>query len=143
MWFKAFMGGQAFISIALVGSLTMGTLGFGTTIAKTLSNQGEAPAYPRNENGQTYGSALYATSPETEPDLILAKGEDGTIGYVRSVDLNGVMPKSPQEALELQSKVKSARKINLYAVDGETIIGTFIIDKGIVEMEISDDQISD
>lgn len=38
--------------------------------------------YPKNKNGQTYGSAAYATSPETEPDLILATGVDGTEGYL-------------------------------------------------------------
>lgn len=27
-----------------------------------------APKHPTNQSGETYGSALYATSPETEPD---------------------------------------------------------------------------
>ena len=38
--------------------------------------------YPKNINGQTYGSSADATSPETEPELISAIGVDGTAGYV-------------------------------------------------------------
>jgi len=85
------------------------------------------------------GSASYATSLETEPDLILATGVGGTIGYVQSEDLHGVQPKTPEEALELMRKAPSVRKIPLYAVDGKTVIGTFEIDKGtVVEYEFHD-----
>lgn len=38
--------------------------------------------YPKNKNGQTYGSAADATSYETGPDLISATGVDGTTGYL-------------------------------------------------------------
>jgi len=51
--------------------------------------------YPKNKNGQTYGSSAGATSPETEPELISAIGEDGTEGYVLKKDLDGELPKSP------------------------------------------------
>lgn len=123
------------IGIALVAGIIVGTIYIGpamaSTIANTYSNRSIEPAhvYPRNENGQTYGSELYATSPATAPDLILARGVDGTIGYVRSADLNEEMPKTPEEALAQQNmhKVGDVRQIPLYAVDGKTVIGKFNI----------------
>lgn len=62
----------------------------------------KAPNYPKNENGQTYGSAADATSPKTEPDLIRAVGVDETVGYVLKKDLDGELPKTPEEALAIQ-----------------------------------------
>ncbi|WP_052475958.1 sigma-E factor regulatory protein RseB domain-containing protein [Cohnella kolymensis] len=86
------------------------------------------PSFPTNENGQTYGSASDATSPETEPDLIKAHGVDGTEGYVLKTDLDGEMPRNPQEALAQQeSRPAGGRDIPLYDVDGETVIGVFHI----------------
>jgi len=63
----------------------------------------KAPNYPKNEKGQTYGSAGDAISSETEPDLISAVGIDGTMGYVLKKDLEGEMPKTPEEALAIQN----------------------------------------
>ena len=91
-------------------------------------NTTPAPKYQVNESGETYGSALYATSLETEPDLIEAYGADGTLGYVKKTDLHGgVSPKSPEEALQLQEKAKLSppRTIPLYKSDGKTVIGEF------------------
>ncbi len=90
--------------------------------------------YPTNENGQTYGSAADANSltshgtPGTEPDLIRAVGVDGTSGYVLKKDLDGELPKKPEEALAIQrSRPPGGRDIPLYDVDGETVIGVFHI----------------
>jgi len=55
----------------------------------------------------------------------LAEGEDGTIGYVKKEDLNGPLPKTPEEAVKL-NKAKPI-EIPLYKDDGETVIGKFII----------------
>jgi hypothetical protein len=88
----------------------------------------KAPNYPENENGQTYGSAGDATSPEIEPELIRAIGVDGTEGYVLKKDLDGKQPKSPEEAIAIQnSRSPGGRNIPLYDVDGKTIIGVFHI----------------
>ena len=132
MWLKSLMGRTAIIGATLVAGITLGTLSFSPAISTTLSNQSQAPApvFPKNENGQTYGSDLYCTSPETGPDLISAKGVHGTDGYVLSVDLYGLMPKTPQEALAQQQKAGSVRKIPLFAADGKTVIGTFNIVTG-------------
>lgn len=91
-----------------------------------------APEYSKNESGETYGSVLKATSPANEPDLIQAIGEDGTIGYVRNSDLIGKQPKTPEEAIKMNTEA-CEKEINLYTSDGKTVIGKFKIIKGIIE----------
>jgi len=82
--------------------------------------------FPKNKNGQTYGSASDATSSKTRPDLIQAIGVDGTKGYVLKKDIEGEQPKSPEEAIAIQnSRPPGGRDIPLYDVDGETVIGVF------------------
>ncbi|MFC5604420.1 metal ABC transporter substrate-binding protein [Sporosarcina koreensis] len=83
--------------------------------------------YPINDNGQTYGPNMGdATITLGEPDLLSAKGENGKIGYVKKVDLEGPQPRTPAEAVRLTKEAKP-REIPLYDVDGETIIGKFIV----------------
>jgi len=120
--------------IALATGLTVGMLGFSPTFTNTMPNQSQAPVYPTNEYGQTYGSDSLATSPDTEPDLILAQGVDGTKGYVLNEDLNPELPKTPEEAMEQMRKYPNGRTIPLYDVDGKTIIGKFHIGKPKVEI---------
>lgn len=92
----------------------------------TEENFDSTKVYQINKYGQTYGSSLYAVSAETEPDLIIAKGIDGTIGYVYSADLYGKEPKNPEEAIIMQKLNKDKiRTIPLYASDGKTVIGEF------------------
>ena len=83
--------------------------------------------YPTNENGQTYGPNMgdLILSELGESDLILAEGENGTIGYVKQEDLHGPQPKTPEEAVKLNEA--KPREIPLYDVDGETVIGKFIV----------------
>ncbi|WP_422661192.1 hypothetical protein ACK8P5_12190 [Paenibacillus sp. EC2-1] len=82
--------------------------------------------FPKNNNGQTYGSSADASSPEMEPELISAVGIDGTKGYVLKKDLDGERPKSPEEAIAIQnSRPPGGVDIPLYDVDGETVIGVF------------------
>lgn len=84
--------------------------------------------YPKNKNGQTYGSAADATSYETGPDLISATGVDGTTGYLLKKDIDGEQPKTPEEALAIQnSRPPGGYDIPLYDVDGKTVIGVFHI----------------
>lgn len=80
----------------------------------------EVFAYKVNENGETYGSELYAEVCGETPDLIAAICTDGTIGYVRNSDLNP-KPKTIEEAIELND----ITEISLYNSDGETVIGVF------------------
>lgn len=93
------------------------------------------PEYNTNANGQIFGSALKATSPETEPDLILVDADNGESGYVLKKhldDANGTTAaksfKSPQEAIEWQNtEGKANRRIPVFETDGKTVIGTFTI----------------
>ncbi|WP_144938534.1 peptidase M56 BlaR1 [Paenibacillus sp. 32O-W] len=91
------------------------------------------PVFPKNNKGQTYGSAANVKSSDEEPDLIEAIGIDGNIGYVLKKDLEEDMPKSPEEAVA-RTKAKqlagNIRYIPLYESDGETVIGKFRIQSG-------------
>ena len=78
--------------------------------------------YRINDRGERYGSALDIDIGML--DLVLAYGTNGQIGYVRAVDLDEPIPKSPEEAANYRTTDKS---INLYAEDGVTIIGQFMI----------------
>lgn len=99
---------------------------YGKTIIGSFHIGAKNMNYPKNKNGKTYGSSADATSPETEPELISAIGVDGTAGYVLKKDLDGELPKSPEEAVAIQnSRSPGGRDIPLYDVDGETVIGVF------------------
>ncbi len=88
--------------------------------------------YQKNDSGETYGNNLQAKQLGYEAELILAVGEGGTTGYVRTSDLNGEEPSSPEEAQTLQEeRIKNGdtgRYIPLYESNGETIIGTFKVE---------------
>ncbi|WP_036746700.1 hypothetical protein [Paenibacillus sp. UNC451MF] len=60
-------------------------------------------SYPKNKNGQTYGSATDAASKEAEPELISAIGVNGTKGYVLKKDIDGELPKSPRKPLRFKA----------------------------------------
>ncbi|UPK41142.1 hypothetical protein [Paenibacillus pabuli] len=99
---------------------------YGKTIIGSFHISPKSMNYPKNKKGQTYGSSADATSPETEPELISAIGEDGTSGYVLKKDLDGELPKSPEEAIAIQnSRSPGGLDIPLFDVDGETVIGVF------------------
>lgn len=97
------------------------------------------PKYPKNEVGQTYGSAAMAVTPEQEPNLIKAVGVGGVEGFIYREDLAGKMPSTPEEALAKQKQTEKLmarvaagkpvvmRTIPLYEVDGVTVIGKFEI----------------
>ena len=63
------------------------------------------------------------------PGLLLAQGEDGTLGDVRITDLGEPQPATPEEAVALMAEREASgyagRYINLYAPDGVTVIGRF------------------
>ncbi|WP_143021611.1 hypothetical protein [Paenibacillus sp. OK060] len=98
----------------------------GKTIIGSFHISAKNMNYPKNKNGQTYGSSADATSLETEPELISAIGEGGTAGYVLKKDLDGELPKSPEEAIAIQnSRSPDGRDIPMFDVDGETVIAVF------------------
>lgn len=76
--------------------------------------------YPVNERGETYG-------PEVDdlpsPDLSLAIGKDGVMGYLREAEIN-YTPSTTEEA-GLISESDDPVQYNLYLQDGVTVIGIF------------------
>lgn len=114
------------VAVVLAGLL----IGAGSVAAYASSlNRGQdlQTSFPRNASGMTYGSGLDAVSPATEPDLIEAIGVDGTHGYVRATDVKPSAPTTPANALAKQTSA-GARTVPLYAVDGKTVIGSFVLD---------------
>ncbi|SDS84568.1 hypothetical protein [Microterricola viridarii] len=94
-----------------------------------------APEYEMNRQGLTYGSAVDAISPETEPDLIQAVATNGKEGFVRKTELDAVNGtaaqasfKSPEDALKWQA-TEGAKDhvIPVYGVDGSTVLGEFLV----------------
>jgi len=96
---------------------------------RTLNSVEQIPPIGINSNGESYGSGLYEILSDVKLDLIQAEGIDGTVGYVRSTDLEVGKFNSPEEAVVYQATQKNSngRTIPLYDADGETIIGNFKI----------------
>jgi len=132
------------IGSTLCLGIIVGSWGVNLAFAKNNNdNTSSAPKYQVNESGQTYGSNMEAESIETEPDLIYACGTNGISGYVKKSDLNGDMPKTPEEAIEITRKNKSqnSREIPLYEEDGKTIIGSYKIggsNANVIELKAED-----
>lgn len=92
--------------------------------------------FPVNENGETYGSAMYAEL-DAVPDLVLARGDNGVEGYLRAVEcaflLDPNPPKSPEEAIARQEAEQGKTFVyNVYALDGVTVVDTFTLNSGSV-----------
>jgi hypothetical protein len=134
MWFKSYEV-RRIIGIALVACLAAAASVVSFTNISTNRSQAPVHVFPRNANGQTYGSVISRpglVTPGSVPDLIKAQGVDGTIGYVRFTDLQGPQPKNPQEAVALSKKNLASPRhlIPLYAVDGKTVIGSVFVGGG-------------
>lgn len=97
--------------------------------------------YEVNSNGETYGSGSKEAILGVAPDLIKARGVDGTLGYVRSEDIEPEAAENPEEAVKMMERQKSddVKIVPLYKVDGKTIIGEFkletISEKDIIKIE--------
>lgn len=167
---KTGMSARAGVSIAVVAVATLiGGVGLGAVAAASnpveaapvglsaeqgvLTTPKPAPTYPQNANGQTYGSAAEATSPDNEPDLISVITTNnllpadaakltateiaavdtgrGEVGYVRKTELNdanGSNIKSPDEAAEwMRDGARKDHAVTVYEKDGVTPIGQFIV----------------
>jgi hypothetical protein len=61
--------------------------------------------------------------------MIPAVGNNGKEGYVYVSDFHGDMPSSPEEAMKIRESMDNGtykpRTINVYDIDGKTIIDTF------------------
>lgn len=81
--------------------------------------------YPENESGQTYGPDMGDILHES-PDLLLAEGKNGTLGYIYSDQPTGAA--SPDELDEYYDSISDGISTPLYLHDGKTIIGEFDFD---------------
>jgi hypothetical protein len=87
-----------------------------------------------NDSGQTFGAGADADTDAELPDLVLAIGDDGTVGYVASSNLTA-SPATPEEVLQLPIDSSGAepvhsepsRTVPLFDKDGVTSIGQFTI----------------
>lgn len=121
------------IAIAATGGIALAALGVlaGGALASAFDQRQdgvEAQPYQTNDSGQTYGSNIGSTSPETDPDLILVIGDHGVEGYVYSSELNTPAPASPAEAVAGQTPPGEVEAVlDVYAADGTTKVDTFTI----------------
>jgi len=85
--------------------------------------------YPVNSSGLTYGPGGLTASdgePIEEPNLMLAQGVDGAIGYESLYELDYYyVPATPEEAVAFTESQPSERFVPLYDRDGITVIGEF------------------
>jgi len=89
-----------------------------------------APTFQKNAAGDTFGSAAKATSPDNEPDLIQAAATNGKTGYVKKSELdaaNGSDVSTPEEAMKWNQESQTPRSVPVYAQDGRTVIGVFVV----------------
>lgn len=99
-----------------------------SSIASNVVSSSHLPAensyFPINSNGQSFGSLLANAFGEViaTPDLQLAIGSNGELGYVSSEELNGPTFSTIEEALASNDNPRS--EINLYDEEGQ-IIGVF------------------
>lgn len=95
------------------------------------------PLYPKNARGQTYGTnapteVITASNAGraqamnlNNPALVLVVATNGKTGYAYARQLNGPMPKNPQQAIAMNAQ--PPRTIPVYAKNGTTVIGTFVV----------------
>jgi len=131
MWLKAVSVKKALLGIGFIFFLITGILTFDSipAIANILRPTTDS-IFPVNQNGETYGSLGDVNTPGKEPDLVSAKGEDGTEGYLKLEDMWGEQPNNPEEAVaymkrQEEEKARGHKFIPLYASDGKTVIGKF------------------
>lgn len=98
-----------------------------SSLAITASASLEQPRYSTNSSGQTFGPAIG----DLDPDLILAEGDRGTLGYVLAIDLVGPAMSSPSEVgTWLKANPQDQpRSIPLYDSSGTKTGDTFTIEK--------------
>lgn len=131
---------RGIVFVAVITGLVIGVL-CGTLVSAHYSDSGAALAaeltpaqWPQNPGGLTYGSALNATCPEEEPDLIQAVATNGRSGYVLRTNLEeaaGANLETPETALNEQARrAGQSVAIPVYDLDGITVIGVFEVNPG-------------
>lgn len=86
-------------------------------------------SYQLNRNNETYGSGLFASSDQSLPDLMLAVGDSGITGYVRTSDLQKEDDSLSDVLAETAARTAdvSSYTIPVYKEDGITIIDSYTV----------------
>ena len=111
---------------ALAGSNLDGRTVFIPTDEYILNN-----GYPVNASGQTYGPSWPLQSADDDPelyempDLLLATGVDGEVGYLSYEDSQGPTFTDPEKAAEYSRTRPNVIYYPLYDRDGTTVVGRF------------------
>ena len=103
------------LSCILLITVICGTVVLG---AASGSDDKEALNYPLNADGQTYGTAQFAYSIGSLPDLIHAGSIDNVDIYIYAQDILDAMPKTLEE---MQDGSYLATVFTLYENDGKTV----------------------
>ena len=125
-----------FCSVAVLGSHLLVEAGDTTKLENysSFADNLVKPNYPKNKNGQTYGSTGNVMV-EDYPDLVGVIATNGKEGYVYKEDfVDEYVPQSPEEAVEYMEVLKELNDqgiyfqvVPVYGSDGETVIGEFEI----------------
>lgn len=127
---RLFAKGRSVRFAVALGLVVGGGTGLIASAAMAGSPAGEnqrAPAtgkFAVNQYGEAYGSILDSLSPDREPDLVEVIATNGSVGYVRSSELNETLPTTPEEARAYRP---GARLLTVYESDGRTAVGIFEI----------------
>lgn len=100
----------------------IGVYGWGAALASETTPTEEQMEIKENSQNDRYGSLAYHD--QADLDLVEAIGVDGTLGYIKTSDINEDLPKTPEEAIQSMKIKKADRYINLYDSEGN-IIGKF------------------
>ena len=94
-------------------------------------------SYQLNRNNETYGSGLFASSDHSLPDLMLAVGDSGITGYVRTSDLQKEDDSLSDVLAEAVAKPAEAYSytIPVYEEDGMTVIDSYTVGGVIISTE--------
>lgn len=111
-------GSGAILALILAGPSIGDSLAGSASSTSATGTGAGAVEFPVNENGETYGSA----NGSTVPDLLAAPTDDGKLGYVRVNELE--LARNVAGSLE-----SGIRVVDVYASDGETVIGQFTVTK--------------
>jgi hypothetical protein len=119
---------------ALAGGMILGAFAVGYVVvpiqtSNSIADQNVIPGQTgRNASGQTYGP-LTDLSFQTGPDLFEAGATNGRLGYVETSAFAAAMaPAGSLDAAITTTQVD--RTLPVYAVDGKTVIGEFLVSAG-------------
>jgi hypothetical protein len=70
------------------------------------------------------------TNANGTPTLVAVIASNGKTGYAYDRDLHQPDPANPSQALAWQNAAPSEVDLPVYASDGETVIGTFVMHSG-------------